>query len=90
VTSIVIVGILCLILSPSWLAIAWMLTKLEDQPNVGPGRIGSAEYKAGAERNDRNQQRTAALVRKSRRYVCPVLAIVGIALIAVGWSALAG
>jgi hypothetical protein len=84
VAGLEVVGILCLIFAPSWLAISWMFTQLEDQPNVGPGQIGTEEYKAGAERNDRNQHRTAAWIRKSRLYVCPTLAIVGIALVAVG------
>jgi hypothetical protein len=84
VTTLEVVGILCLIFSPSWLAISWMFTQLENQPNVGPGRIGTDDYKAGAERNDRNQHRTAMSIRKSRIYVCPALAVAGIALVAVG------
>jgi hypothetical protein len=84
VTVLEVIGVLCLILAPGWLAISWMFTHLEDQPNVGPGRIGTEEYKAGAKRNDLNQHHTAALIRKSRLYVCPSLVIVGIALVAVG------
>jgi hypothetical protein len=84
VTGLEVIGILCLILAPGWLATSWMFTQLEDQPNVGPGRIGTEKYKAGAVRNDRNQHHTAAMIRKSRVLVCSTLVIVGIALVAIG------
>jgi hypothetical protein len=84
VTSLEVIGILCLIFAPGWLAISWIFTQLENQPNVGPGRIGTEEYKAGAERNDQNQRHTAAMIRKSRVLVCSTLVIVGIALVAIG------
>jgi hypothetical protein len=81
---VIVAGGICIGLGLGWGLEAFFVTKLQDLPAWGPGRIGSEEYKRGAERNLRSMRRTAAFFRKSSWVVCPAFGIAATLLIVIG------